>query len=89
MTYSEWKDYAIVAYDIVSRNYNKKVYEAVVENKSSGHGELVQLTLRDVMNKCAGTNFEEPIKRAIMKCVYTGAKLENEIRKVMDEYFQG
>ena len=50
--------------------------------------ELVQLTLRDVMNKCAGTNFEEPIKRAIMKCVYTDAKLDNEIRKVMDEYFQ-
>lgn len=89
MTYSEWKDYAIVEYDIVSRNYNKKVYEAVVDNKSSGNGELVQLTLRDVMNKCAGTNFEEPIKRAIMKCVYTDAKLDNEIRKVMDEYFQG
>ena len=65
------------------------VYEAVVYNKSSGNGELVQLTLRDVMNKCAGTNFEEPIKRAIMKCVYTDAKLDNEIRKVMDEYFQG
>lgn len=88
MTYSEWKDYAIVEYDVVSRNYSKKVYEAVVNDKTTGKGELVQLTLRDVMNKCAGTNFEEPIKRAIMKCVYTDARLDAEIRKVMDEYFE-
>ena len=88
MTYSEWKDYAIVEYDVVSRNYSKKVYEAVVNDKTTGRDELVQLTLRDVMNKCAGTNFEEPIKRAIMKCVYTDAKLDAEIRKVMDEYFE-
>ena len=88
MTYSEWKDYAIVEYDVVSRNYSKKVYEAVVNDKTTGKGELVQLTLRDVMNKCAGTNFEEPIKRAIMKCVYTDARLDAEIRRVMDEYFE-
>lgn len=88
MTYSEWKDYAIVEYDVVSRNYSKKVYEAVVNDKTTGKDELVQLTLRDVMNKCAGTNFEEPIKRAIMKCVYTDARLDKEIRKVMDEYFE-
>ena len=69
--------------EITTKRYMKQLY------KSSGNGELVQLTLRDVMNKCAGTNFEEPIKRAIMKCVYTDAKLDNEIRKVMDEYFQG
>lgn len=88
MTYSEWKDYAIVEYDVVSRNYSKKVYEAVVKDKATGKEELVQLSLRDVMNKCAGTNFENPIKRAIMKCVYTDAKLDTEIRKVMDEYFE-
>ena len=88
MTYSEWKDYAIVEYDLVSKNYNKKVYETDVENKEDNSRDLIQLTLRDVMNKCAGTNYETFVKRAIMKCVYTGANLDKEIRKIMDLYYE-
>lgn len=88
MTYSEWKDYAIVEYDIVSKNYNKKIYETVAENKETHNMDLIQLTLREVLNKCAGTNLEMPMKRAIMKCVYTDAKMDKEIRKVMDLYYE-
>ena len=49
---------------------------------------LVQLTLQGVLDKCEGTNFEEPIRKCIMKCVYTGCKLEKEINKVMNQYYE-
>ena len=53
------------------------------------HGSLlVQLTLQGVLDKCEGTNFEEPIRKCIMKCVYTGCKLEKEINKVMNQYYE-
>lgn len=88
MTYKEWIEYAIVEYDVVSKNYNQKVYENVVENKKTHEMELVQLTLREVLTRCDGTNYEERIRRAVMKCVYTGEKLDIEIRKVMDPFFE-
>ncbi|MCD7709321.1 MAG: hypothetical protein LUI02_05555 [Clostridiales bacterium] len=88
MTYKEWIEYAIVEYDVVSKNYNHKIYENVVKDEKNHAPTLVQLTLRDVLNKCEGTNFEDQIKRAIMKCVYTGARLDVEVRKVMDPFYE-
>ena len=87
MPYSEWKDFAVVNYDLVSKFYNKKVYESIVENRDTHQLDLVQLTLREVLNKCEGTIFEEQIRRAVMKCVYTDSKLEPAIRKVMDIFY--
>ena len=72
----------------MSKNYNQKVYENVIENKETGELELVQLTLREVLGICAGTNYEERLKKAIMKCVYTDADLEKEIRKIMNPFFE-
>lgn len=88
MTYREWVEYAIVEYDVVSKNYNYKVYENIIENKETHENQLVQLTLREVLQKCEGTNFEEAMRKAVMKCVYTNSKLEREIKKVMDPFFE-
>ena len=88
MTYQDWIEYAIIEYDVVSKNYNQKVYENVIENKETGELELVQLTLREVLGICVGTNYEERLKKAIMKCVYTDADLEKEIRKIMNPFFE-
>ena len=79
---------AITTYDIVSINYSRKVYEAVVPNPTTKEMEFVQLTLREVLNKCDGTIFEKQIKQAVMKCVYTDSKLEKEVRPVMDLYYK-
>jgi hypothetical protein len=87
-TYKDWLAMAITNYDVVSKNYNRKVYEAMVTDHKTKNVEFVQLTLRDVLNICEGTIFEDRIKRAIMKCVYTGVNLEQEIRKVMDVYYR-
>jgi hypothetical protein len=86
--YKEWLEMAITNYDVVSKNYNRKVYEAVIEDRQTKKMDLVQLTLRDVLSKCEGTIFEAQIRRAVMKCVYTDAKLEREIRPVMDVYYR-
>ena len=88
MTYKEWIEYAIVEYDVVSKNYNQKVDENVVENKKTHEMELVQMTLREVLTRCDGTNYEERIRRAVMTCVYPEEKLDIEIRKVMDPFFE-
>lgn len=88
MTYRKWIDYAIAEYEVVSRNYNSKVYENVIEDPATGRTDLKQMTLREVLETCADTNYEERIKRAVMKCVYTNAKLEPEIRRVMDPFFE-
>ncbi len=86
--YREWRDYAVTNYDVVSRNYHKKVYEAIVENKATHNKDLIQLTLRDVLNQCEGSIFEKQIRQAVMKCVYTNAKLEREIRPIMDVFYR-
>lgn len=88
MTYSDWIEYAVSEYELVSKNYNHKVYENVVVNPESHKRELMQLTLREVLAICDHTNYEERIRRAVMKCVYTNEKLEPEIRKVMDPFFE-
>jgi predicted RNase H-like nuclease len=49
--------------------------------------ELVQLTLREVLTKCEGSVFETQIRQAVMRCVYTDASLEKEVRPVMDLYY--
>ena len=72
----------------VSKNYNRKVYESAVIDKDTHNVELVQLTLREVLDKCEGTNYEYNIKRAIMKCVYTNDRLEKEVKEVMDEFYE-
>lgn len=87
MDYSEWIEYALVEFDLVSRNYNSKVYENVIEDPNTHKRELVQMTLREVLEICKGTNYQERIKRAVMKCVYTDTKLEPEVRRVMDPFF--
>lgn len=87
MNYKEWMEYAITEYDLVSKYYSKRVYEALVPNPDTGMPELVQLTLRDVMNMCEDTVFETQIRRAVMKCVYTNTRPDKEIRKIMDDYY--
>ncbi len=87
MPYKEWKDYAVVNYELVGKFYHKKVYEAMVEDPKTHRMELIQLTLREVLNKCEGTIFEDQIRRAVMKCVYTDTKPDVAIRKVMDIYY--
>ena len=88
LDFKEWREMAVTNYDVVSKNYNRKVYEAIVEDKQTHDRDLVQLTLREVLNKCEGTIFETKIRRAVMKCVYTDAKLEKEIRPIMDVYYR-
>lgn len=88
MTFSAWIDYALAEYDVVKKYYNQKVYENVVKNPKTDRMELMQMTLREVLEICEGTNYEERIKRAVMKCVYTNEKLETEIRREMDPFFE-
>lgn len=88
LNFRQWREMAITEYPIVSEKYNKKVYENMVKDPQSGEYELVQLTLQGVLDKCEGTNFEENIKRSLMKCVYTGCKIEKEVSKIMDQYYE-
>lgn len=87
MLYKEWKAYALTNYDVVSKNYNYKVYEGLVKDPKTNETQLVQLTLREVLTKCEGTVFERQIRQAVMRCVYTDAQLNKEIRPVMDLYY--
>lgn len=87
MNYKEWMEFAITEYDLVSKYYSKKVYEAMVVDTKTKVPEFVQLTLRDVMSKCQETIFEERIRRAIMRCVYTNERPDKYIRKIMDDYY--
>lgn len=88
MSYQQWVEYAIVEYDTVSINYNHKIYENMIEDPNTHDLSLVQLTLREVLSKCAGTDFEDRIKRAVMKCVYTDADLKKEVRRIMNLFFE-
>lgn len=87
MSYKEWKAYALTNYDVVSKNYNYKVYEGLVKDPKTNETQLVQLTLREVLTKCEGSVFERQIRQAVMRCVYTDAQLNKEIRSVMDLYY--
>ena len=87
MTYKEWMELALVEYEAVSKNYNYKVYETMLKDPDTGEMKLIQMTLREVLLKCQDTNYEDRIKNAVMRCVYTGAKFNVEIRKVMDQFF--
>lgn len=87
MSYKEWKEYALTNYDVVSKNYNYKVYEGLVKDPKTNETQLVQLTLREVLTKCEGSVFERQIRQAVMRCVYTDAQLNKEIRPVMDLYY--
>ncbi len=87
MSYKEWREYALTNYDVVSKNYNYKVYEGLVKDPKTNETQLVQLTLREVLTKCEGSVFERQIRQAVMRCVYTDAQLNKEIRPVMDLYY--
>ncbi len=87
MSYKEWREYALTNYDVVSKNYNYKVYEGLVKDPKTYETQLVQLTLREVLTKCEGSVFERQIRQAVMRCVYTDAQLNKEIRPVMDLYY--
>ena len=87
MSYKEWREHALPNYDVVSKNYNYKVYEGLVKNPKTKETELVQLTLREVLTKCEGSVFERQIRQAVMRCVYTDASLNKEIRPVMDLFY--
>lgn len=87
MSYKEWKAYALTNYDVVSKNYNYKVYEGLVKDPKTNETQFVQLTLREVLTKCEGSVFERQIRQAVMRCVYTDAQLNKEIRPVMDLYY--
>ena len=78
LSFRKWREMALTDYPVVSDKYYKKVYENIATDPQTGESILVQLTLQGVLDKCEGTNFEEPIRKCIMKCVYTGCKLEKE-----------
>ena len=88
MSYREWGEYATLNYEVVSKLYQKRVYEAMVIDPETGEPNLVQLTLADVLNKCEGTSLESAVRNAVMKSVYTNEKLEKGIRQVMDDYYE-
>ncbi len=87
LTFRQWREMAIIEYPIVSEKYNKKVYENIILDQQSGEHVLIQLTLQGVLDKCEGTNFEENIKRCLMKCVYTGDGIEKEVSRIMNQYY--
>lgn len=58
LTFRQWREMAIMEYEVVSKNYNRKVYESAVIDKDTHNVELVQLTLREVLDKCEGTNYD-------------------------------
>ena len=88
LSFRKWREMALTEYPVVGDKYYKKVYENIATDPQTGESILVQLTLKGVLDKCEGTNFEEPIRKCIMKCVYTGCKLEKEIYKVMNQYYE-
>ena len=88
LSFRQWREMALLEYPVVSDRYYKKVYENIVVDPQTGESTLVQLTLQGVLDKCEGTNYEEIIKKSIMKCVYTGCRLEKEINKVMNQYYE-
>ena len=88
LSFRKWREMALTEYPVVSDKYYKKVYENIATDPQTGESILVQLTLQGVLDKCEGTNFEEPIRKCIMKCVYTSCKLEKEINKVMNQYYE-
>ena len=87
MSFPEWRDFVISGYDVISDHYAKKVYESIVTDPDSGEQTLVQLSLRDAMNKVEGTGYEDAFRRAIMRCIHSGRKLDVELRPVMDAYY--
>ena len=71
LSFRKWREMALTDYPVVSDKDYKKVYENIATDPQTGESILVQLTLQGVLDKCEGTNFEEPIRKCIMKCVYT------------------
>ena len=88
LSFRKWREMALTDYPVVSDKYYKKVFFFITTDPQPGKSIFVQLTLQGVLDKCEGTNFEEPIRKCIMKCVYTGCKLEKEINKVMNQYYE-
>lgn len=88
MNFKEWRDFVLSSYGNVSDNYAKKMYENVVFDKETGTQQFVQLRLCDIFNKVDGTIYEMPLRRAIMKCVYSDRKFDREIRPVMDAFYE-
>ena len=81
LSFRKWREMALT-------EYGETTPERGMADPQTGESILVQLTLQGVLDKCEGTNFEEPIRKCIMKCVYTGCKLEKEINKVMNQYYE-
>ena len=74
LSFRKWREMALTDYPVVSDKYYKKVYENIATDPQTGESILVQLTLQGVLDKCEG--------------VYTGCKLEKEINKVMNQYYE-
>lgn len=87
MSYDKWVEFAVNNYDIVIENYDKVVYEAYVPDLETGESIFVQLTLEQVIQMCMGTNMETMLRNNVMKSVYTGSMLEQNIQRVMKEYY--
>ena len=79
--YNEWRSVAAIDYEVVIHKMDSVVYEVILDGERVGH------TLREVLDMCEGTMLEEPIRRAVMKAVYTNCSLEAEVKKVMDIYY--
>ena len=87
MRFREWKDFVLASYGSVSDSYAKKMYENVVLDQKTNQQTLVQLRLCDVFNKVEGTVFEQPVRRAVMKCVYSDRRFDRELKPVMDAFY--
>ena len=78
LSFRKWREMALTDYPVVSDKYYKKVYENIATDPQTGESILVQLTLQGVLDKCEGTNFEEPIRKCIMKCNWYNVLLGDE-----------
>lgn len=87
MPFKEWRDFLLESYDLIGQSYAKKVYENIVYDEELKSRQLVQLRLCDAFNLIEDTTLEIPFRRAIMKCVHSGRRLDRELKPIMDEYY--
>lgn len=87
LDYDEWVAFASKNYDIIIEKYDDVVFDAVVYDGESGEERELSHTLEEAIEMCKGTSMEKSMRNAVMKAVYTGSNLEENIQKVMEEYY--
>lgn len=81
LDYKEWKEFALQNYELVRKYKDRVVYEADIDGKE------IHMTLAEVFEVCDGSIYEDLFRRAIMKSVYTNAKPNKAVSRVMNLHF--